>query len=110
MENDFDPTIPPKLEGPFTLEMAEKWLFWLEGLTTQERDASFAMHFVLANLLGRLTRKGIIDGAQFLASLRIQAERISRTNHRVATEAFLDELATVLPEPESEKQLGAPRH
>ena len=110
MEDDFDPTVPPKLEGPLTPDLVEKWLLWLEGIATLERDGAFAMQFVLGTLLGALTRQGVIDGPQFLAGLRPHTARIAQRNYRVATEAFLDELATALPAPVSESQPDAPRH
>lgn len=94
MEIDLD--TPPKLDGPLSLELLEKWSLWLEGVATRERDLGFATRLVLLNVLKHLTTTGLMDGQQFVRGLQLQTDQIQNSAERVAAEVVLADLARQL--------------
>lgn len=83
-----------------TLEETEKWLLRVEDIATVERDLGFATRFVLAALLARLMRDGLLDSRSFIFDLREELPRIEADHERLASQALLDELLRALPMPE----------
>lgn len=108
MENN--PHAVPDLSGPFSLEVAEKWLLWLEGITTLERDLGSATRIVLLNLFRHLAERGVIDGHGFVQTLLLNLDQIPKPPDRLAVQCFAEDLLRALPAPAGGAQQPVPRH
>lgn len=90
--NGENPDEPPMLgPGPLTLEMADKWMRWLEDVATIERDLGAATRFLLGNLIFALSRSGALDGQQFLLHLRERIPQLPHPGAQLAAKALIDD-------------------
>lgn len=108
--NDNSPSTPDISGGPLTLEMADKWLSWLEDVATLERDAGFATRIVLFNLFGELARKGLIDGHRLIKNLHATLPRLEHEGQRLALSLVIDDLAEQLQPPAPDVSADPSRH
>ena len=93
---------PPKEvtgDKPLTLEIADKWLSWLEDVATAERDLGSASRLVLFNLVGELARNGVIDGHRLIANLEATLPKLESQAEKIGLRVVIADLLEQLPLP-----------
>jgi hypothetical protein len=86
-----DTNTPPDLgTDPLTPETTEKWLNWLEGVATTERDLGCATWLVLFELINELARNGLVDKERMVKHLQAALPALANESERIALRVLID--------------------